>query len=73
MAGWVVVWMKQCIMPEKGSLSNMKGYGIVVWMDQLTIHGTGSDPPGWMGRWMGGWMGGRVVKRMDHWITLENG
>lgn len=73
MAGWVVVWMKQCIMPENGSLSNMKGYGIVVWMDQLTIHGTGSDPPGWMGRWMGGWMGGRVVKRMDHWITLENG
>lgn len=31
-------------MPENGSLSKMKGYGIVVWVDQLIIHENGSDP-----------------------------
>ena len=31
-------------MPENGSLSKMKGYGIVVWMDQIIRHGKGSDP-----------------------------
>ena len=40
----MVVWVDQCIMPENGSLSKMKGYGIVVWVDQLIIHGNGSDP-----------------------------
>lgn len=40
----MVVWVDQCIMPENGSLSKMKGYGIVVWVDQLIIHENGSDP-----------------------------
>ena len=64
MAGWVVVWVDQYIMPESGSRSNMKGYGIAAWVDPWTVHRNDSGPS--VDGRLDGWTGGKVDGPMDH-------